>query len=282
MRRWGATPIFVLLGLLWLSPQTEAHALLQRSLPNGGAVLQQAPQAITLTFTEQPEPTRSVIHVLDSAGRQVDRSGTQVVPGHPEELQVPLGPLQNGAYTVAWRTVSRIDGHVTGGAFGFGIGVSPPSTPSPQGASPWPSSLYVLSRWGLYVGVSGLLGAAWVWTLATHEPPAATQGYLWGLWALAAGAVVTLGVAQAIDAGVGIDRLLGTPLGRALWWRALPIGVAGAAVAAAAYLPPRSRRIPFLILGLASLGAVFAHTLASHAGAGTGPWRWPWVRLSLL
>jgi putative copper export protein/nitrogen fixation protein FixH len=145
--------------------------------------------------------------------------------------------------------------------------------------------LYVLSRWSLYVGLSGLLGAAWVWTLATHEPPAATQGYLWGLWALAAVGVITLGVAQAIDAGVGVDRLLGTPLGRALWWRALPIGVAGAAVAAAANLPPRLRRIPFLILGLASLGAVLAHTLASHAGAGTGPWRWPnivdqWVHFS--
>jgi len=285
MQRWGAIPILVLLGLLWISARTEAHALLQRSLPDSGAVLQQTPQTITLTFTEQPEPTLSAIHVLDSAGRQVDRAGARVVPGHPEELQVPLGPLQTGAYTVAWRTVSRIDGHVTGGAFGFGVGVSPPSSPSRQGASPWPSSLYVLSRWCLYVGLSGLLGAAWVWTLATHEPPAATQGYLWSLWALAALGVVTLGAAQAIDVGVGIDRLLGTPLGHALWWRALPIGVAGAAVAAAANLPPRSRRIPFLILGLASLAAVFAHTLASHAGAGTGPWRWPnivdqWVHFS--
>ena len=161
MRRWGATPILVLLGSLGISAHTEAHALLQRSLPGAGAVLQQAPQAITLTFTEQPEPALSAIHVLDSAGVQVDRTGTQVVPGHPEELQVPLGPLQNGAYTVVWRTVSRIDGHVTGGAFGFGIGVPPPSAPSSQGPSPWPSPLYVLSRWGLYVGVSGLLGAAW-------------------------------------------------------------------------------------------------------------------------
>jgi copper transport protein len=285
MKRWGAIPILVLLGSLGISAHTEAHALLQRSLPDAGAVLQQAPQVITLTFTEQPEPTLSAIHVLDSTGRQVDRTGAQGVPAHPEELQVPLGPLQNGAYTVVWRTVSRIDGHVTGGAFGFGIGVSPPSAPSSQGPSPWPSPLYMLSHWSLYMGLSGLLGAAWVWTLATREPPAAAQGFLWGLWALAAAAVVTLGVAQGIDAGVGIDRLLGTPLGRALWWRALPIGVAGAAVAAAAYLPPRSRRIPFLILGLASLGAVFAHTLASHAGAGTGPWRWPnivdqWVHFS--
>jgi copper transport protein len=285
MKRWGAIPILLLLGSLGISAHTEAHALLQRSLPDGGAVLQQAPQSITLTFTEQPEPTLSVIHVLDSAGRQVDRSGTQVVPGHPEELQVPLGPLQNGAYTVTWRTVSRIDGHVTGGAFGFGIGVSPPSPPSPQGGSPWPSSLYVLSRWGLYVGLSGLLGAAWVWTLATHEPPGGTQGYLWGLWTLASAGVITLGVAQAIDAGVGVGRLLGTPLGRTLWWRALPISIAGAAIAAMGDLPPRSRRIPFLILGLTSLGAVLAHTLASHAGAGPGPWRWPnivdqWVHFS--
>jgi copper transport protein len=285
MQRWGAIPILVLLGSLGISTQTEAHALLRRSLPDAGAVLQRAPQAITLTFTEQPEPTLSTIHVLDSAGRKVDRTGANVVPGHPEELQVPLSPLQNGAYTVVWRTVSRIDGHVTGGAFGFGVGVSPPSAPSSQGPSPWPSPLYMLSRWALYAGLSGLLGTAWVWTLATHEPPGGSQGYLWGLWALAAAGVITLGVAQAIDAGVGVDRLLSTPLGRALWWRALPIGVAGSAVAFATNLPTRSRRIPFLILGAASLGAVLSHTLASHAGAGTGPWRWPnivdqWVHFS--
>ena len=195
MNRWGAIPIVALLGLLGVGTPTEAHALLQRSLPDSGAVLQRAPEAITLTFTEQPEPTLSMIHVLDSAGRQVDRTGARVVPEHPEELEVPLGPLETGAYTVTWRTVSRIDGHVTGGAFGFGIGVSPSSLPSPQGPSPWPSPLYVLSHWGLYVGLSGLLGSAWVWTLATREPPAGAQGYLWSLWAVAAAGVITLGAA---------------------------------------------------------------------------------------
>jgi copper transport protein len=283
--RWGAVPIVALVGLLAVSARTGAHARLRRSVPDGGAVLQRGPDAVTLTFTEQPEPTLSVIHVLDSAGRQVDRNGAQVVPQHPEELEVPLGPLQTGAYTVTWRTVSRIDGHVTGGAFGFGIGVPPSSLPLPQGPSPWPSPLYVISRFGLYVGLSGLLGSAWVWTLATSEPPEGTQGYLWSLWAVAAAGVITLGAAQAIDAGVGLDRLLTTPLGRALWWRALPIGAAGATLAVAAALPARARRIPLLILGVVSLGAVLAHTLASHAGAGSSPWRWPnivdqWVHFS--
>ena len=285
MNRWGAVSIAVLLGLLGVSARTGAHALLQRSVPDSGAVVQRAPEAVTLTFTEQPEPALSMIHVLDSAGRQVDRSGVQIVPGHAEELKVRLEPLQTGAYTVIWRTVSRIDGHVTGGAFGFGIGVSPPSPAAPHSASPWPSPLYLISHWGLYVGLSGLLGAAWVWSVATSEPPAAAQGYLWSLWALAAAGMITLTVAQAIDAGVSVDRLLGTPLGRALWWRALPIAAAGAVLAVAAGLPARSRRISFLVLGLTSLAAVLTHTLASHAGASAGPWRWPnivdqWVHFS--
>jgi copper transport protein len=285
VHRWGAIPIVAFFGLFSVCTPTEAHALLQRSLPDSGAVLQRAPEAVTMTFTEQPEPTLSVIHVLDSAGRQVDRNGAQVVPGHPEELTVPLGPLETGAYTVAWRTVSRVDGHVTGGAFGFGIGVSPSSPPVLQTANPWPSALYVISRWGLYAGLSGLLGAAWVWTLAAREPPAATQGYLWSLWTLAAAGAVALGTAQAVDAGVSFGRLLATPLGRALWWRAVPIGAAGTMLAVAAGLPARARRIPLLILGMASLVAILTHTLASHAGAGSGPWRWPnivdqWVHFS--
>ena len=62
------------------------------------------------------------------------------------------------------------------------------------------------------------------------------------LWTLAAAGAVMLGAAQAADAGVSFGRLLGTPLGRALWWRALPIGAAAAMLGVAAGLPARARR----------------------------------------
>ncbi|HLW60606.1 MAG TPA: copper resistance protein CopC [bacterium] len=264
-----------LVTVLVIASPAGAHALLREATPASGAVLQKSPAAVTMTFTEEPEPTLSVVHVLDNAGRVVDRGGAQVVPENPRQLRVPLGPLLNGVYTVTWRTVSRVDGHVTGGAFGFGIGVSPGTVPAAQGRPPWPSPLYVISRWGWYLGLSGLLGAAWVWALAAHEPVMPSAGYLWMLWAFAAAGLVVLGLAQAADAGVGIGRLLGTPLGLALAWRALPLSIAGIAIGATQRLSIRSRRRALLIVGIGAAGAMLAHVLAGHPGAGAGPWRWP-------
>lgn len=283
MRR-ARVAALVCAGILSCAPVAGAHALLQRSVPAGGAVLQRAPANVVLTFTEVPEPSLSSIHVLDSTGRQVDRGGAEPVPGHPLELLVSLGPLPNGAYTVAWRTVSRVDGHVTGGAFAFGIGVAPGAAP-PATASPFPSPLSVLSRWGLYAGLTGLVGLAWVWTAAFAEPPAGRTAYPWLLWGLAAAGVIGLGAAQAADAGAGIGRLLATPLGAALWWRFLSIVGAGSALAVAARSRGRLRPQALTAAGVFAAGSMFVDVLAGHAAAGSGPLRWPniadqWVHIT--
>ena len=180
MRRLGAG--LALLGLLFVHPAVDAHALLRQSVPASGAVLQQSPDAVTITFTEEPEPTLSVIHVLDSAGRRLDTSPTQSVPGQPLVLRLPLGPLPKGVYTVSWRTVSRVDGHVTGGTFGFGIGVAPTEAiPAEAAANPAPLLGAVLGKWAMYVGLICLLGAGWVWGMAFRAPLRATK-YLWLPW----------------------------------------------------------------------------------------------------
>jgi copper transport protein len=266
--------VLALVAVFVATSSVGAHALLRASTPASGAVLPQSPGAVTLTFTEEPEPTLSTIHVLDSAGAVIDRAGAQVVPGNPLQLRVSLGPLPNGVYTVTWRTVSRVDGHVTGGVFGFGIGVSPGTVPGPQAGPPWPSSFYVISRWGWYLGLSGLLGAAWVWALGTRAPVMPSVGYLLALWACAAAGLVVLALAQAADVGIGIARLLGT-LGVALAWRALPLSIAGIAVGAIPRLSNRSRRRALCIVGIGAAGAMLADVLAGHAGASRGPWRWP-------
>ena len=48
----------------------------------------------------------------------------QAVPGQPAQLLAPVSqPLPTGVYTVNWRSVSAVDGHVENGAFAFGVGV---------------------------------------------------------------------------------------------------------------------------------------------------------------
>jgi copper transport protein len=272
LRRLSAA--VALLGLLFVDPPVDAHALLRQSVPASGAVLQRSPDAVTITFTEEPEPTLSAVHVLDSAGRRLDTGPTQRVPGQPLVLRLPLSPLLKGVYTVSWRTVSRVDGHVTGGTFGFGIGVAPTEAIPPEAAAnPAPSLPAVLGRWALYVGLSGLLGAGWVWGLAFHAPPQATK-YLWLPWLLSVAGLIGLGEAQAAAAGVSVGRILATAIGAALWARAAPLGAAAIAVAVVLRSSGGPQRAALFAVALCGAAAMLAHVLAGHAGASTDAWRW--------
>ena len=272
LRRLGAG--LTLLGLVFVHPAVDAHALLRRSVPASGAALQQSPDAVTITFTEEPEPTLSVIHVLDSAGRRLDTSPTQSVPGQPLVLRLPLGPLPKGVYTVSWRTVSRVDGHVTGGTFGFGIGVAPTeSIPPEAAANPAPLLRAVLGKWAMYVGLIGLLGAGWVWGLAFPAPPRAIN-YLWLPWLLSVAGLIGLGEAQAAAAGVSVGRILGTAIGTALWARAVPLVVSAIALALVLRSSGGRQRASLIAVALCAAAAMLAHVLAGHAGASTDAWRW--------
>lgn len=262
-----------LAGVFALAAPAAAHALLRHSDPAGGAVLQAPPEAVTITFTEQPEPALSTINVVDGAGRPVTRGPAQMVPGQPLELRAALPPLPTGLYTVTWRTVSRVDGHVTGGAFAFGVGVTPTSAAQAVTTSPPPSVAAVAGKWGLYVGLSGLLGAAWIWGFGLREPAGAAIRYLWILWCVAGLGVATTAAAQAADAGVSLFRLLGTSLGAAMWARAVPVAAAGGAILAMGWAPPGRRRIALAALGLGAAAGMLAQVLAGHAAANPGRWR---------
>lgn len=274
-RGWGGGAALVLAVGLTLSPRASAHALLAGSTPPSGSLVSTPPRAVTLTFTETPEPALSTVQVLDSEGRRVDLRGPQPVPGRSRTLEVPLRPLGRGVYTVTWRTVSQVDGHVTGGAFAFGVGVAAPAPLGPQPASaPWPSLADVASRWAIYMGLGGLLGGALVAVLLADLVPA-PRGFLWAAWALATAGVLGLALAQAGAAGAEFGRFLGTPLGRAIGWRLLPLLLAAGGL----IYDSRRRAGPWWsswsVVGAGAMGMAFAHVLAGHAGAGSGPWRWP-------
>src|ERR1043166_494629 len=136
--------------LFMASPGVDAHALLRTSTPADGAQLSKSPSTVVLTFTENPDASLSTVHVVDQNGNNVEKGKTRAVPGHADELTVDVGELPNGVYTVNWRTVSRVDGHVTAGAFAFGVGVSPAGHKIVQPKAPSPTVLTVTSRWLFY------------------------------------------------------------------------------------------------------------------------------------
>nr|MDT0666345.1 copper resistance protein CopC [Micromonospora sp. DSM 115978] len=71
----------------------SAHAVLQGSDPAGGATLEAAPAAVTLTFSEGVSVEDDAVRVIDTGGERVDagdarsgESGSQVVVGLDGDL----------------------------------------------------------------------------------------------------------------------------------------------------------------------------------------------------
>jgi copper transport protein len=231
--------VVVLLAGLWLlasGTTVQAHAVLRSSDPADGASLDRAPRQVTLTFTERPEPRLSTVQVLDADGRPVQAGKAAPVAGQPFQLQVPLGALPDGTYTVAWRTVSRDDGHVSGGSYAFGVGMAAP-TGGPQGASvpaattPPPSPLATAGRWLLYCGLALLVGAATT-GLAVYDRrlPAGARPLLWVGAGLAVVGLVARVAAERAAVGASLADLVASDTGRNLAW--LAAGVLASAITA--------------------------------------------------
>jgi copper transport protein len=271
---------------LWLlatGPAAAAHGVLESSEPAGGSSLERAPAAVTLRFSERPDPGLSTVRVLDSGGRVVAGGPAQPVAGRPTELRVPAAGLAAGSYTVTWRIVSAVDGHRTDGVFAFGVGPAgaPRMAPSQSVAEvqtgPALGPLAVTGRWAWYWGVALLVGAAATGLLVFGgRLPGRPALLLGAAMAAAAGGLVAMTVAAQADAGVALGDVLGSTTGRWLLWRAAMLAAAGAAIwwlltrpAGATPGDPLPRRTgargPLLAIGLAAGAGMLVHALAGHA-----------------
>jgi copper transport protein len=270
LRRVVLAAVLALAGAgVWASP-ASAHALLERSVPAAGASLPRAPHQLLLFFTEAPEPGLSTVGLLDSAGQTVAGVGKLTpVPGNAAELRVALPRLADGVYTVNWRTVSKVDGHVTGGSFAFGIGVQPPAAASAarpansSSLSSAPSPAAVAGQWLLYWGLALLVaaGAAGVLVFGWRLPAGARAVIAAG-WLCAAVGVLVMILAEQASVGAPFTELAGTATGRSLLAQAIAVAVCGVAALFAARRPAGPR---LAVLGAAAAGALFVHAQAGHA-----------------
>jgi copper transport protein len=225
-----------------------------------------------MTFTEPPDPTLSIVKVVDSAGHPAAGVGAaRPVPGQPQQLVVPITqPLAKGVYTVNWRSVSSTDGHVEYGAFAFGVG----AVPAPgsvvrvglQNSSPWLSAASAAGRWLLYVGLALLVGgSAIVGRVFGARLPRGGLNVL----RIAVG-VAAVGVAAMIEAEravVGVRSLLPlfvTHEGMLLLALGGGVVACGVAVAAVDLWPGH---LPLIAVGAAAAVTVLVHVLAGHANA---------------
>jgi copper transport protein len=257
-------------GLARASP-AAAHALARSSNPPAGAALAEAPTTVTIVFSEPPDPRLSSIQILDSAGNPHQMGRAVEVPGHPDVLQVGVGQLGPGVYTVAWRTVSRVDGHLASGSFEFGVKVTPAGAAAATAVvrSPPASTWAVGARWLFYVGTMGLLGAAEIGLLG--GPGRRLRWIAAFAWVVAAAGVVALEEQQRRADGIALGGLWGSSLGHEVTARGLPLAATGLAVGWL-WMRPRSRWA-LAAVGVGALATMFGDVDASHA-AGESSWRW--------
>ena len=171
---WRIAALAFVVSVIILFPPdpASAHANLADAEPAPNSVLDKPPSKITIWFTEPLEPSFSAIEVLDSQGDRVDNDDSAVDPRDPTVMSVTVKEdLPNGAYTVAWRNLSTVDGHTIRGTFFYSVGeplsAQPPDLPS-EPALQSPAEPFM--RWAVLLGGLSVLGVLMLWLVVLRPP----------------------------------------------------------------------------------------------------------------
>jgi methionine-rich copper-binding protein CopC len=112
-------PLASLFGSLIVSP-AFAHAHLVKADPAAGSTVAVPPSTLLLSFTESLEVPFCTVTVTNAAGTPQQTAKPQAVPGHSDELSIPLHITAPGKYSVTWHALST-DTHKTHGSFTFTV-----------------------------------------------------------------------------------------------------------------------------------------------------------------
>jgi copper transport protein len=265
--------LFAVVSMAWAVAPAHGHAVLTASTPTDGASLEPPPAQALLTFNEALDPALSVVRVLDASGTEVEVGETETHPGPPAQLQVALGELAQGTYTMTWRTTSALDGHTTAGSVAFGVGVPavPAGTAGAQAvdATSAPTVASVAGRWLFYVGVVLMLGAAVVGMVVVSSPDVIARRALAAAWVAAAGGLLLTINDQRASTGTSLTNLLSSSTGQKLTAQAVAVGLAGVAVVWACLRPSR---LSLAVVGVGASAAMLTRALAGHANASSVRW----------
>ncbi len=123
MRRAAGTAVVVALTLALLAPASAlAHAQLEGTVPERGAIVKHEPAVVVFRFDQPVEGNFGAIRVYDADGNRVDEGDAFHPNSEGPRIGVHLKPsLPDGSYTATYRVVSA-DGHIVSSGIVFSIG----------------------------------------------------------------------------------------------------------------------------------------------------------------
>ncbi|WAZ22787.1 copper resistance protein CopC [Streptomyces cinnabarinus] len=270
----------------------SAHAALTGSDPQQGAVVDQAPDRISLTFSEEIALSDDSLRVLAPDGERVDTGKPSGVSGTTYAVNLKSG-LTDGTYTVSYQVVSA-DSHPVAGAYTFSVGAPSATTVSVSDQTAGGGAVGVLYGLGRYVSYAGFVvlvgGAAFV--LACWQRGAgvrAVQRVVVAGWLALTSATLALLLMRGSYTSSGrisdffdvtlLGDVLQTKTGAALVSRLLLLAAAALFIAVlfGAYDKREDEEKRDLTFGLAIGGTVVAAGLAAswamseHASSGLQP-----------
>ncbi len=222
-RRFLAPLVAAVLACLVFAGTASAHAVLEGSTPNRGAVLEKSPPEVSFEFNEPVEASLGAIRVFDSEANEVQTGDLLRSGGGGDSIGIALrDDLPDGVYTATYRVVSA-DAHPVSGGLVFTVGEGG------QTSGKTISELIAMSdvgkvtqigfwfdRWAGYVAIAVAIGLL---------------AFLALLWAPALSSKRELLSPRAEDAGRRLRLLLGLAVGTGVVATVLAIPLQGATAA---------------------------------------------------
>ncbi|WP_405834633.1 copper resistance CopC/CopD family protein [Streptomyces sp. NBC_01176] len=222
----------------------SAHAALTGSNPQQGAVVTQAPDQVSLTFSEKVAMSDGAVRVLDPKGKRVDTGKAFETGGTTYGVKLHSG-LPDGTFTVTYQVVSA-DSHPVSGAFTFSIGAPSRTSVALSDTAVGGGvvgTLYGIGRYVSYAGFILLVGGA-AFVLACWQRGAgvrAVQRLVVSGWLALTGATLALLLLRGSYVGSGrigdifdlslLAQVLQTKSGAALVSRLLLLAAAALFIA---------------------------------------------------
>jgi copper transport protein len=251
------------LGLFAALPMPAlAHAEVVESNPAANAALIEAPDSLTIAFSEPIDPDTSVIQLLDAQQQPIQGVGDLRLSDDGLTATLALPDLDPDVYTVSYQVVSRTDGHATAGFYAFLIdpsGAAPPPTDSASSTSPSVDPFTVAARWLALAMMLVALGSILMWWNAASAAPLPRPPWVLIALTSVAAAVGVLGYLLLAARPISGTPGTGVPLdpASAFGWTPFAIAMRAAVIAA-------------VVAAGVSLVAMFMRGAGRLAGAAAG------------